>query len=264
MPAPLPPLTRPQRLLLLGLFIQSAGLALLAWRRSSALNATIFLTLDAPEFWAVWVDRAGALLMTLSVAAFARWRKEGFIALVTFWTALLMGCSWFQNASYFEGLTPFAWGIRVGTPALVWWWLVFRPRERSPAGVLWGMRVVIAMTFATHGVEALRHHPRFIDLLLGSASRLHAGLLNQAQAESLLSVIGVVDVATAAGLLACWRWRGFPLWMAIWGAVTAASRVTQWGWSGMDHALLRVMHGGLPLVLYWVMARAPAEREDAS
>lgn len=240
----------PQLLFFAFLLVQCIGIAAVAWRRGGPVDGTLFLTLDLPELLAIYINRGCSILSVICAALLLRWREERLAAFITFWTLTWAGCAWLQNASYFEGLTPFAWAIRALAPAAGWWWLSSKQRIPSPmSGLAWALRVACATTFATHGVEALRHHPKFVDLILGTDLRLLDGALTQAKAERMLDVIGWVDIIVAILVLA--RPRNIPVlaWMTFWGLITAMSRATCWGLSGLDMALMRFMHGGMPLVL---------------
>jgi len=111
------------------------------------------------------------------------------------------------------------------------------------------MRWAIGVTFFAHGVEALQHHPAFIDLLIGTAWRLFGAGLPQSGAERLLTIIGVLDVAIALACVAT-KIRGVLWWMAIWGGITAVSRTTAFGFEISWHQMLvRMPHVGVPIVV---------------
>lgn len=230
-----------------GVAAQAVGLALTAWRRRTALEGALFLDADWPEVVSRAVDLGAAglgLLAALVVLA----RPHRLAALwIALWSLAIMSASWLQGLSYFEGLTPFAWAIRLGAPMALT--LALWPGGRVSEGrIAWLARVACATTFAAHGVEALRHHPKFIDLILGAALRVSQDI-PQLWAERMLDVIGVVDVLVAALMLTGKRWRWLAGWMALWGAITALSRVVLWGVGGVDLALVRANHAALPLAL---------------
>jgi hypothetical protein len=117
------------------------------------------------------------------------------------------------------------------------------------------MRWAVAATFFAHGVEAWLHHPAFIDLVIGTAWNLFGAGLPQAGVERLLTIIGALDMVIAVVCVTT-KIRGVLWWMAIWGGVTAFSRITAYGFdTSWDKTLVRMPHVGLPIavVLIWVL-----------
>ncbi|WP_145057753.1 hypothetical protein [Adhaeretor mobilis] len=120
------------------------------------------------------------------------------------------------------------------------------------------LRLAVAATFATHGMEAMLQRSTFVDLLIDSAQRLLHWDLPQSQAEQALFVIGVTDLLLAGACLLT-RSRAVFLWMATWGAITAVSRVTAGGLEYHWHETLwRASHCCVPLALamYWQVLRS--------
>ena len=115
----------------------------------------------------------------------------------------------------------------------------------------WLLRLAIVATFVTHGVEAIRLNPAFVDLLIGSAENLLG--LTQTVTNVLLYIIGAIDIVLAVLLLGT-RWRWVPAYLAFWGFVTACSRITAAGLIGFAFAypetLIRAANGGAPLALF--------------
>ena len=116
----------------------------------------------------------------------------------------------------------------------------------------WMLRLATAATFIVHGVEAIRLNPAFIDLLIGSAGNLLWMSLSESTATILLYAIGIIDIVLAI-LLLCTRWRWIPWYLALWGFITACSRITAAGLIGLASAypetLIRVANGGVPLAI---------------
>lgn len=120
------------------------------------------------------------------------------------------------------------------------------------------LRVGLAVVFAVHGLEALKAHPGFIDLIISSASNLISVRVPERTATQALTVIGYVDFVVAAALLFCPR-APILWWAAFWGGLTALSRVTAYGFGSYPDVLVRTTHVLVPLAL-WMLARA-AEHE---
>ena len=147
---------------------------------------------------------------------------------------------------------PAAHALRYGTPLALALLAFGQPVGEEQATML--LRVSLAFVFFTHGAEALLHYPRFIDLIIGSTENLAGWRITESQARSFLTVIGTMDVALGLMILL----RPSPVllaWMAIWGLVTALSRVTSLGWDSYRDVLIRATHFIVPFVLLWCRRR---------
>lgn len=148
---------------------------------------------------------------------------------------------------------PAAHALRYGTPLALA--LLAMKEPFGEAQVMMLLRVSLAFVFVTHGAEALMHYPRFIDLIIGSAENRLGWRITEAEAKNALTVIGIVDVITGVAILV----RAFPAllwWMAVWGLVTAFSRMTSLGWDAYRDVLMRVTHFVVPFVLVWYRRRS--------
>ncbi|MCA9258693.1 MAG: hypothetical protein KDA61_05820 [Planctomycetales bacterium] len=212
-----------------------------------------------PSFWVAMVAAAVPCLTALAV-----WRMgEGFP----------VEAAWLPLSS--RKLFPFLTHAARAVAPLAAVALAGRPNGslRFSAGrVAMLLRVALATTFAAHGIEAWQQNPEFIDLLIGSASLVSDEPLNQSAAEQTLAVVAMVDWLAAAAclLMPSTRAGGVPkalpttlLWMALWGGVTAASRVTAWGWYwGWFQMLIRAPHALLPIAtIYFNRSTALAQRQ---
>ena len=98
-------------------------------------------------------------------------------------------------------------------------------------------------------------HFEFVDLMLGSIDTVlgedwEAAGERQVLAEQVLRWIAVQDFVFAGLLVLPKRLRWVALWMALWGFVTAMSRITAFGWERWPDGCLRVCDGGIPLILW--------------
>ena len=131
------------------------------------------------------------------------------------------------------------------------------------------LRVTIAVTFLAHGYESLALHPSFVDYVIVGSKRLFGWSITQGAAETVLLVIGAVDVAVALMMIVT-RWRLVAYYMAFWGLITAVSRVLYGGMPGLEwtchQALTRACHAGVPLAigLYWTMLSRDAKPTSRS
>ena len=139
---------------------------------------------------------------------------------------------------------------------LTWMWSVRKGSVPLGGGGLWMLRGAAAATFLGHGLNALRGSPSHVELI---QLTFGAGV-SDPMAEIALDVIGCVDVLAAVLVLAkSWRW--LALWMAAWGMVAVASRLTAYGIAGgWDAAAIRACNAGVPLVIWMVWRRSAAGR----
>lgn len=146
--------------------------------------------------------------------------------------------------------TPAAHALRYGTPLALVLLVVLKERVVEIHVALL-LRVAVAVVFLTHGIEALVHHARYIDLIIGSGENLLEWRITEGQAKVALTVIGVLDVVVAVLVLV----RPFPAllwWIVAWGLITALSRMTSLGWGAYPEVLTRSTHFLVPLALvHW-------------
>lgn len=245
----------------LALSFAAMGLAV-AWRSlnyEDSVFSYLFMTCRWSEADALAVTRAAAWLTAVSSVALL-WRRA--------WPALVVVGGWVAVISVFDmaqhppdrWLIPGERAVRIVGP-LALAVLVALPlrgsvpgyRERWSIGAL---RLAACATFVFHGVAALLHQPAFLDYIFAAGHRLLGIEIAQETAESMLSVIGVVDLLVGpAILLGSGRVRLVAAgYMAAWGLITCASRVVHSGADGLSEALIRVPNCGVPLalVVYWV------------
>lgn len=111
-----------------------------------------------------------------------------------------------------------------------------------------GLTLAVVATFAVHGYIAQELYGPFVDLILLSDMRLFKFGIEQSTAETFLEFIGWADIVVAA-LLLLTRWRMIAAYMMIWGLITAASRLTAFGFVAWPESLIRIANAGAPLVL---------------
>lgn len=232
------------------------GLAAATFRGDgTAINAYLFLTAEFSHGEARRIERI-AVALVVGLAIFAWFRPV--------WPALLVvGGYAFLEAlarSYEGGQAYSEWALAAHAPryltplAAI---LIWEGLRRGAAGRVWQaagegvLRVALATVFFIHGLEAVKAHPGFVDLVLSSTINLADWRVSQTAATRGLLVIGIIDFLVAAALLL----RPHPailFWAAFWGLVTALSRVTAYGWPYYPDLLVRAPHYLAPLVLWWL------------
>ena len=157
----------------------------------------------------------------------------------------------YRGGWYMSSWTPITHALRYGLPVAVYWAIVYRSADSVPrrSRLESFLRLATSAVFFGHGVEAIRKAPAFVTLLVGTAENCVGGQLTQQTAERLLLIIGFIDCALAIAVLVG-RWWSIAFYMAVWGLVTALSRITAGGWGNSYEAMLRAGHVAGPLVLF--------------
>ncbi len=223
----------------------------------------------------IWI--ACATLLALGflhppVRSFARRIDLSILGLLALWSFALAILSWLVNpGDPFHATDPAGHAVRYAAPLALLLLTAF-PGKRSESKIAWVLRWGVAGTFVGHGLCALWLQPSFIDLIVGTmnsflgdpiltavsrealSEALAVSASRQAFAEAALPIIAIQDfILVGLLLLPKRRMKKIALWMAIWGLVTALSRMTAYGWDFWHDLALRICNGGIPLFLwlYW-------------
>jgi len=232
-------------ILRVGVGLTLVGLAVSILAFGSPLFSWLWMEADWPEGRALAVDRAGAFAMLAVVPLLFLARGWLGPLLVSGWL-LLISLAHGATGSWYPWLAPSDHASRILAPVAIALWALRGSPDRA---VQWTLRIAAALTFASHGTEALLGRGLFVDYALSVLFRAGAEP-NQSLAESLLWVVGVVDVACAVAILLPRKLRAVALWMALWGGLTALLRVFYGGWSQWPEMLMRVANCAVPLTLY--------------
>jgi hypothetical protein len=154
--------------------------------------------------------------------------------------------NWTIPAHALRIAAPLVLALRVLAPA--------RPTALPTGRFL--LQFATAVVFLTHGAEAMAQHPGFQDFLIGTADRFLDWEWTEASVRPILLAIGLMDLGLALAAILGGP-RPLFLWMAVWGLVTAAARVTTFGWDVYPEILLRLPHAAVPLLLWWGPRRPP-------
>lgn len=261
--------------LLLCVVLQSVGIGgrylLSTFETESDIYGLLYFDWSWPEVWAQRIDDAGTLGTLLAAlpllilysthrSQHARqpttrlqstwWIAAGLLTGMSLWAFLLALTDMVRGSTYAE-LALGEHAVRYCAPvALLWAWTDCETAEPRTAWTLlsWQLRIACAVTFAVHGWKAFHHYGPFTDLLLLSAANWGEFAFQQTQAETCLTVIGLMDLALAVLVLLTSR-RELALYMAVWGVITSLSRITAFGWGAWPETLLRATNWGLPLTL---------------
>lgn len=167
---------------------------------------------------------------------------------------LSMGIGQTIRGDLFARITLLEIAVRLATPVTL---IIFlRLKNLNVKNYLFDAGLIILLlatstTFAVHGYKAIELYGTFLDYLLLSQPLGFPLVTNQQTAETLLWVIGWIDIGLAVALVAL-RWQGVALYMAAWGLLTAISRVTASGLEAWPEVLIRAANAGAPLTLFFL------------
>lgn len=171
------------------------------------------------------------------------WIGTGFLV---FLAILQTKEKFFHFGQFFEHAS------QIGTPILL---LLYVKEILTKSSFILLTKILIALTFFCHGLYAINYYPRpgiFVDLLLNTFNT------SEIFAHQFIWVVGIIDILIVP-LLFFSKTVKLALWYtAIWGIVTALSRVYAnfyWDFAlqslhqSIHTTVYRLVHGLLPLAL---------------
>ncbi|MEX1049689.1 MAG: hypothetical protein WED15_09180 [Akkermansiaceae bacterium] len=255
---PAPAMHKADWLLRIAILLYALGLTRgLFTRVGSSIGSIALLEFDIDHAHILLGEMIGASLVLL--CAFSLLIRPTAVALLVIATLVLTESVAGVRAGGFPffALNPYAQTLRYLTPlALIP--LITTSRFR-PSLILrcqlsaWMLRIGIATLFTTHGYEAWRLHPQFIDFIIGSGLTLGGFEISETTASSMLKIIAAIDIIAAALVLL----HPSPVlvaWLSFWGLVTALSRPISLGFASYPEVLLRASHVLAPLALACLIA----------
>lgn len=247
------------RLLTVAMLFTCAGVATATFRGDgTSINSFLFLALGLSHEAAASVERLvlGAVLAAAIIGAI----RPSWAALLPVAGYLLAEsvAGWHQGGYHFSEWSPLARAPTYIVPLSLACLAgsraqTIRARERRRQAAMWALRLAASAVFLAHGLEALKLHPRFIDLILTSGYNLFGVRMSETAASALLRIIGVVDIAVAVAVVIR-PWRVLLGWMAFWAGLAAVSRMTSFGWGAYPDLLVRAVYILAPLAL-WALLR---------
>lgn len=233
--------------------LQCFAAARIAWVAGSAVNGWLFMKAGLPEHVGSSVDQVAAILLLLASLSAVLRPSRATCLLAAAWMFAVALATYLNPGTMVDSFALCAHAVRFTAPLCLALVLpsqktaLFEPAKPSMLP-LWTLILSSSATYIAHGIEALEHYGRFIDLLIGSASGLGLNL-SQSSAEAALTAIGAHDILLVT-LLLLRRWRWVAGWMALWGFVTALSRMTTMGADSWHQTAIRIANGGVPLAIY--------------
>jgi hypothetical protein len=248
--------------------LQVIGYCFTALQSGSTLAQYLMLHTAIDADYTVLVNQ-GVVGLMLLVLAFFRWSPWPFyliggLFLIESMFRTLVGGEVSSTLALAADCARYLWFLAIG----------FALRNARTLDVEVGLpsvrillRFGLALTFVTHGIEALLKYPGFVASVTQVNEVLLPALSSESLTHKLLVFIGVVDILV--GLFVLFRPNRTALvYMAIWGGLTALSRIAIAPYEGLFEAMLRAPHFMLPLLIMIIEGqrtlRKPIRRVYAS
>lgn len=120
------------------------------------------------------------------------------------------------------------------------------------------LRLATIATFVSHGVAVFytfQNGGSDVEIVELCATKLFQHELAAEQAQYILAIVGITEIALAMSLLSS-RNRLVAFLMVAWGILIASSHTIAFGKTGYHHTLTNFAMGGAPLavLLFWIKA----------
>ncbi|MEE9312475.1 MAG: hypothetical protein V3V10_08705 [Planctomycetota bacterium] len=230
----------PTELLSAGIFAGCVGHAINALSWASSVNEWLFVDQGVSEYFAASIDHIAAAVLFASAVMvwFASLRTSALT--LSIWISLNVMAS-LHLTTWHKELIPTASAAAMIAPIAL---LLLKHRKLAE----WLLRVGIALTFATHGLEATLSKRLFVDFVLEFWGWFGISFGDSA-AKGQLHAIGLLDLIVAVMILVPRKMRKTALWMAFWGFITALMRILYSGVINVPEFLVRLSHVTVPLAL---------------
>ncbi len=216
----------------------------------------------------VWIQRlifAEGIFYTLCTAAaiFIRRLPTGAKWLLWVGSANLVILAFLYQKDHFYHVGQFfEYTLQFTSPVFLL--LILKKKSITPGMVFW-MKVALALTFTCHGLYALGYYPRPGTFYVMTH---HIFGFGQTGMVHFLNLAGALDLLIAGGVFIPWRGARWLLaYAAVWGLLTSLARICgnffwefpleslhQW----THEAVVRLPHFLIPLALFlWVKNSRP-------
>jgi hypothetical protein len=236
------------------------AMVVIAWRNDgTAINTYLFMDCGLGPGIASALERSAAgLALATTIAGVARrsgtwlWPSAGYFLVEAIARRYVQGQAYSEWALLTDApryLTPVALTAWYAAAHTAGQW-----REGWRQTAAWVLRMALAAVFATHGAEALKGNPAFVDLIISSGGNLLHVRVAEGSARTILQLIGLMDCGIA-GAIILWARPAILAWAANWAAVAAFARLTANGLGAYPEVLLRASYFLGPTAL-WALQHA--------
>lgn len=236
-------------ILILTLCIQLIGYTIYIDVNGSAIGKNLWFNLELPDGIAYRIDFYLAILFIPFLALGLFKRSPWPFYLCFLWLFTMSALAWYQGGSFSAPYSVFAHMNRYLLPACLAYWIhAGIPSKKTYDDISIILTIAIAVVFITHGIEAMRKNPAFIDYTLRIFRTYTPLHIKEKHAVFFLLGVGIQDILL--GLVILWKPNKWVFaYMAFWGAWTATLRTVYSPNHGLANTLLRAANGGIPLVL---------------
>lgn len=197
-----------------------------------------------------------AALLTLFLERLPRW------LLLVYWlaTGLLVFLSVLYGKEMFWAWGQF-WEYSLQMSAPIFLHFAFKKGDTNTPNLRFWLQISIGITFFSHGLYAYGYYPQpvaWVDWCI------NVFFMSEPVARKFLIIIGILDFAKLFLIFIPLRWLQWTaLWYCVfWGFITALARLVAnfYGDMMLEHTiyyylpemLFRLVHGGIPLLLWWL------------
>jgi len=236
------------------IFIQAIGLLQKELAGGSIVTSHLFMTWNVSEAASLSIDFMGSCLTLLAATTLLIHPTRTAACVVATWVSTHAILSMIEGGNPFTNWALLAHATRIAAPCTLFLLIdTTHPLNQRIDRATKMLRYATATTFIMHGVEAISHHPRFVDYIIHAANQLIQLPITQSQANHLLYGIGGLDILVAILILSKPKLLWPLAYMALWGLITAASRIIHSGSIGISDAFIRAANAGVPLCLFLLL-----------
>jgi hypothetical protein len=222
---------------------------------NKSFNVDLFINRLSISLGVFWMLCGGAALFLKDT-----WKVGKYLLYLGSFSFFLLALLYFKDKFWQVGQL-FEYALQVTAPlvlAQILYGGLNTPRFRL------NLKILIAITFICHGLYAYAYYPQpgiwiqwCIDVLCFKEDQT---------ARQFLIVMGLLDFIAAALLFVPFKWiSSVAIWYCIiWGVLTSLARLVgnfyiEIVWESLHHhayqVLYRLVHGGIPLFLWWCSKR---------
>jgi len=243
------------------IFVQAIGLLQKELAGGSIVTSHLFMTWNFSEAASLYIDFMGSWLTLLAATTILLHPTRTAAFVVATWVFIHAILSMTEGGNPFTDWALLAHATRIAAPCTLFLLIDnTHPLNQRINQATKMLRYATATTFIMHGIEAISHHPRFVDYIIHAADQLIQHPITQSQANHLLYGIGGLDILLAILILAKPKLLWPLAYMALWGFITAASRIVHSGSIGISDSFIRAANAGVPLCLFLLLYTARINR----
>jgi hypothetical protein len=222
--------------------------------KGAVISSVLVVEYGLSELFAFWIEKSVAILLLFClIGVFFKSTYNLSLGLISIFLVFYSLLSYANGGKAFLELSLIS--------AISKWWLpiltmisihhYYLGKAKFNRWFLLAIQFSIFLIFLSHGIGCFLKNGVYIDYILGFFNDFTTISMKQKDAEQLLNIIGVVDVAVAVLVLI--KASNYLLyWLIFWGFLTAMLRVLDASILNYVEFLIRVPHFGLPLVLLFI------------